>query len=141
MHDDSTHEHLILLPHGHRWQAPLALALAELATGRAAAAGGNDGRARVCARRAVGAFLQGIAGDLTFPPGTHAMANLQRLADEPSLPEAVRTAAALLLRGSRAAAAGQPAADDPIGEARTIIDWFLRHAPPPSDLPPSAANP
>lgn len=61
---------------------------AELALARAARAGGNEGKARVCARRAAGLAIKECYGW----PGD-ALKRLKRLQVEPGVPAAVREAA------------------------------------------------
>lgn len=87
---------------------------------------GNMGRARVSARRGVGAFIQGIAGLVQDDPGTHAMANLRWVESHLGLPNEIRAAAARLLGGARVIAEGGVVSDDPVKDARTILDG-LQH--------------
>lgn len=93
--------------------------------GLRALADGNQGRARVCARRAVGAFVQNLAPLLPFDYGTHAMANLRALATNDALPDEIRDAAARLLGGARSIAASEVYSTDPLGDALRIIASFL----------------
>jgi hypothetical protein len=99
----------------------------ELRDGSIAAAGGNSGRARVCARRAVGAFLQAIAGTLVGDVGTNAMANL-RYVQSADLPEIQRETAIRLAGGARSALSGGPVSEDPLADAAAIINYFVRQA-------------
>ncbi|MBC8145563.1 MAG: hypothetical protein H7X80_08245, partial [bacterium] len=73
----------------------------EFMMGRNAAAGGNLGRVRVCARRAVGIFLQTIAPTIPDDVGTNVIANLRWVQDAARLPIEHREAAARLAGGSR----------------------------------------
>lgn len=115
---------------------PLATALAnaetELRDAAAAMQIGNMGRARVSARRAVGAFLQGIAALLETDPGTHAMANLRWVSSHPGLPDEIRAAAARLLAGPREIANGEAASGNPVGDARRVIEYFQHKHQSPS---------
>ena len=98
---------------------------AELALGRAAAAG-NPGKARVCARRAAGWAIEawyqvregpGWSGD--------AMKQLNRLWADPAVPEAVREAAERLStkvdREHRL-----PFREEALDDAGVIVEWALR---------------
>src|SRR5687768_2903501 len=98
----------------HAMRDAVALANDELQMGYAAAAEGNLGRARVCARRAVGTFLQSIAACLDGDVGTHAMANLRWLQECGAIPPEQREAAARLLIGARAELAGEVVSLDPL---------------------------
>ena len=70
----------------------------EFATAREALKVGNDGKARVCARRAAG---HAITWFLSKYPrqgwGTDALRQLQNLKDDPSFPQDVREAAERLI--------------------------------------------
>jgi hypothetical protein len=113
------------LPPDHPYADVLRLADAELATGRRALADGNEGMARVCGRRAVGTFIQAIAGHLPASYGTHAMANLRGIAADPSIPGEIRAAADRLLGGARSILSGSTYSTDPLGDAAGIINYFL----------------
>jgi len=82
-----------------------------------ALAAGNDGKARVCARRAAGVALRawhrsrGMAG---VPSDAQSL--LKLAAVEPDLAAAAREAA-----GRLSATAGPAGTTDPVGDARTII--------------------
>lgn len=121
----------ISIPDSHPYAAALAAARAELDAGIAAEQESNDGRARVCGRRAVGAFLQAIAPSIGAEPGAHAMANLRWLAGNPDLPAAVRDAAERLLGGARSIAGGGIHSANPVGDAALIINFFVGAALPP----------
>ncbi|MBS1910592.1 MAG: hypothetical protein JST22_01275 [Bacteroidetes bacterium] len=118
-------DELSTLPPAHPFAQAVLFARGEIATGRAARAEGNDGRTRVCARRAVGIFLQTIAPHLPADPGTHAMANLRTVAESELLPAVVRDAATRLLGGARSIAADAPWSTDPLGDAITIINHYV----------------
>lgn len=90
---------------------------------------GNMGRARVSARRGVGAFIQGIARLVEDDPGTHAMANLRWVELHSGLPDEIRAAAARLLGGARTIAEGGMVSDDPVKDARTVIDGLQQILP------------
>jgi HEPN domain-containing protein len=95
----------------------------ELAQARKAREAGNEGQARVCARRAAGIALRewykrragsGWGGD--------AMKQLQRLREDPLVPEEVR-AAAQRLTTKVDLGHNLPFAEDPIEDARRIIEF------------------
>ena len=100
----------------------------ELRDAVAAAQIGNVGRARVSARRAVGAFIQAVAGPLELDPGTHAMANLRWVGSNSGLPHEIRAAAARLLGGPRSIAEGGVVSNDPVLDAQTVIGYFQQLA-------------
>lgn len=98
----------------------------ELSTAQAALREGNDGKARVCARRAAaaarGAWLQrmpsaGWQGD--------AMHQLREIESDGSLPQPVRQAAARLLTKVTEREEA-PFSTDPVSDARLIIEHFDR---------------
>lgn len=119
---------LMNVPPAHRYAEALRLAGKELSTGRAAAANGNEGQARVCGRRAVGVFVQGIASAAGIDYGSHAMANLREIQQDPDLPDEIRDAAARLNGGARSIRAGEPYSADPLGDAACIINYFVAKA-------------
>lgn len=119
---------LIESPADHPHADAIALANIELRSGIEAAAEGNLGRARVCARRAVGSFLQAIARTLPGDVGTHAMANLRYVQEAGHLPGEQRDAADRLARGPRAQPAEGMISEDPLADATLIINYFLRQA-------------
>ena len=100
----------------------------ELAAAEEASWGGNQGKARVCARRAVA--LAGEAWQARQAPLSKrgdAMAHLRRIQQEASFPLPVRQAADRLTtpvprRDS------SPFTTDPIGDARIIIAHLTAHA-------------
>lgn len=103
-------------------------ARAELQAGGLAADQGNQGRARVCGRRAVGAFVQMVAPLLGLDYGTHAMANLRGISMDADLPSDIRAAAERLLGGARSMGFGLPYAAHPLSDAAVIIACFTRKA-------------
>ncbi|MBK8911600.1 MAG: hypothetical protein IPM61_09765 [Chlorobi bacterium] len=107
----------------------VARAETELSDAAAAMSIGNMGRARVSARRGVGAFLQTVAAALPTDPGPHAMANLRWVQLHPELPDEIRAAAARLLGGPRNIARGEQASDNPINDARMVIEYFQQTLP------------
>jgi hypothetical protein len=85
---------------------------------RAWRAAGNEGRARVCARRAAGFALAASAG-ITGRP--NAYESLRRAARAPALSDAVREAAArLCVRVTEAHRL--PHLEDPLEDARLIVE-------------------
>lgn len=96
----------------------------ELAHAEAARAAGNEGRARVCARRAVGAAiraaLQARTGSL---PASNAYELLQQMQSWPNLPAEMHAAAAHLTR--RVDTQFElPAEMDLISDARQLIQYL-----------------
>lgn len=93
----------------------------ELGTARAALRSGNDGKARVCARRAVG---QALTWFLSHHPlagwGADAIGQLRHLRDEPTFPQDVRGAAARLTAKVSERGTDQ-FTKDPIGDGELII--------------------
>lgn len=116
-----------MLPPTDRSASRLALELAEieLTAARLAVTAGNEGRARVCARRAVGAFMQEIAPALSLDAGTNALANLRFLKENPALPVEIRDAAGRLLGGARSILADEPYSADPVADAESIIRYYI----------------
>ncbi len=113
---------LIIPPPGHPLNAACNLALAEIESGRTAIENGNDGRARVCGRRAVGAVVLAL-GRPEY--GTHALANLRGIAADTDLPPDVRQAAERLLGGARSIIAGQAYSTTPLADAIAIINHLI----------------
>lgn len=124
------HDPVLRISPTHPYAQAVASANAELATGARAAAEGNQGKVRVCARRAVGIFLQTIGPAAGGDYGPHAMANLRGIHDDASLPVSLRAAAERLLGGSRSILAGDVYSSDPIADAALIIEHFIRVAAP-----------
>ncbi len=84
----------------------------------ASRAAGNEGRARVCARRAAGF---GLALAWGGPDRPNAYDLLRRAANDPSLTESVRQASARL--SVRVTQAHQlPHLEDPLADARLILE-------------------
>jgi hypothetical protein len=86
---------------------------------------GNEGRVRVCARRAAGVA---IAYWLQFHPrpgwGNDAVSRLRGLQDEDSVPDEIRAAARRL--GTRVTEKfAQPLASDPVTDAQRILEAML----------------
>src|SRR5688500_15003981 len=100
----------------HPMSLAVRLANTELRMGKDAAAGGNLGRVRVCARRAVGAFMQAIAPSVADDVGNNAMANLKWLQSAASLPDQQREAALRLAGGSRTEMQGGVISHDPLAD-------------------------
>ncbi|MEW6568962.1 MAG: hypothetical protein AB1449_12515 [Chloroflexota bacterium] len=99
--------------------------LEELEAARAARARGQEGRARVCARRAAGwavaDYLQRLSGQ---PPHASAYDLLRRLQARDEAPEGLRRAAARLT--ARVTADFRlPHAQDPLEDARVIVEGLL----------------
>lgn len=82
---------------------------------------GNDGLARVCARRAVG--LAAIAAEVV-PAQANAMTVLRHVAEDTTYPSNVRLLASSLLNGERARLSGTSMIADPGAAALTIIQSF-----------------
>lgn len=71
----------------------------ELAQAEKARQAGNEGRARVCARRAVGLALRAFWDKDDLPQSSSVIPLLERLREDPTLPEALRhTANHFLIR-------------------------------------------
>ena len=118
----------IVVSHDHPLVDAVRLANDEMRMGATAAAGGNLGRVRVCARRAVGMFLQAIADRVDEEVGANAMANLRWLEATESVPPELRAAAVRLSVGARAELAGGTVSQDPLADAALIINYFVRDA-------------
>ncbi len=92
----------------------------------ASRAAGNEGRARVCARRAAGF---GLALAWGGSDRANAYELLRQAADDPSLTESIRQASARL--GVRVTQAHQlPHLEDPLADARLILEalgYSMRH--------------
>jgi hypothetical protein len=116
------------VPSTHPYAEAIALANREMEFGHAAIRDANEGRARVCGRRAVGAFVQAIAPRLGTDFGSHAMANLRTIAGDISFPNEMRLAAERLLGGARSIIAGDAYSTDPLADALLIINYFLSRA-------------
>jgi hypothetical protein len=97
----------------------------ELSAGEAAQRMGNDGRARVCARRAVAlADDAWLARHSIQGRPMDAMGHLRRIQEDESLPPSIRQAAERLTTSvTRRDAA--PFTTDPIADARTMIAHLM----------------
>jgi len=96
----------------------------EFSTGRQALSLGNDGMARVCARRAAGvaiSFWLWESGRTGW--GVDAMSQLRHLLNEPSFPSEVRTAATHLAAKVNSEATSRSA--DSLNDSRIIIIHLL----------------
>ena len=98
----------------------------ELTAAEAALKAGNDGKARVCARRAVALASEGwLERRATNVGRCDAMAHLRRIHEDDSLPATIRQAAERLITAvTRRDSA--PFTSDPIGDARIIIAYLTR---------------
>jgi hypothetical protein len=94
----------------------------ELATAREAIQSGNDGKARVCSRRAAG---QAISWFMTEHPradwGQDALSQLTHLRDDESFPREIRDAA-IRLTTKISDRFTYPFTSEPVEDARCIID-------------------
>ncbi|SPP65062.1 hypothetical protein [Nitrospira lenta] len=104
------------------WPVPIAR---ELAGAAAAWQSGNDGKARVCARRAVALADEAwLAQQTSSPWFGDAMAHLRRIQQDVSFPSAVRQAAERLTTTVTKKQTA-PFTADPIGDANTIIAFLI----------------
>lgn len=96
----------------------------ELAAGEAAWKDANEGKARVCARRAVALASEAWLARFPVPPWRgDAMEHLRQIQQADSLPLAIRQAAERLSTTvTRRDAA--PFTTDPIGDARIIVEYL-----------------
>lgn len=95
----------------------------ELVNAHIAVAEGNDGKARVCARRAVQIVVQakyGAALGVDFS----SMSALQFIQQTPEFPETIRQSATRLQGGLRAKIEGNVFSENPIDDAEIIIRYF-----------------
>ena len=100
---------------------PAALIEQELATAEAAQHEGNDGKARVCARRAVARATEAWIAQLSSPPWHgDAMARLRHIQQDVSFPLPIRQAAERLSTPITRQHA-TPFTTDPVTDARLII--------------------
>ncbi|MGH7492668.1 MAG: hypothetical protein ACREOO_09765 [bacterium] len=96
----------------------------EIAEARAVQATGNVGRARTCARRAVGMMLRekiGIGQDPRHYAPTF-IAGLRKLAVDSAFPEEVRVAAGRL--SDRSQPDRTSASENPVQDAEIILRYF-----------------
>jgi|AFSR01.1.fsa_nt_gi HEPN domain-containing protein len=108
------------------WEELLQRVAWELETARAALREGNEGKARVCARRAVGWFVQALAQVSAYRYGSHIGENLRRISQDEQLPEEVRAAAARLQGGARAQLSGELYSLYPLRDAGIILRYFAQ---------------
>ena len=97
----------------------------ELVVAAAAWKSGNDGKARVCARRAVALADEAWLAQQASPSWSgDAMAHLRRIQQEVSFPSSVRQAAERLtttvMQKHRA-----PFTSDPMGDANAVIEFLI----------------
>lgn len=98
----------------------------ELATSREAVRAGNDGMARVCARRAVGQAVFWFKTKFPRPAwGSMAMHQVRMVCEDPAFPDDVRAAARRLTTHINDRFA-YPFANDPLADAAAIIDHIRR---------------
>lgn len=97
----------------------------ELGTGAYAAREGNEGMARVCARRAAGMAIAYWLESHPHPGwGAHAMQYLRSVHTEGSFPQEVRDAA-FRLAARVTQNFSSPLPNDPIADSRMIVEFFL----------------
>jgi hypothetical protein len=103
---------------------PATLIVQELAAAQAAQQDGNDGKARVCARRAVALATEAWLTRLPIPRWRRdAMAHLQQIQQDESFPLPIRQAAERLSTPvTRQHIA--PFTTDPVADARLIIAYL-----------------
>ena len=96
----------------------------ELSAGQASLKIGNDGKARVCARRAVALAGEAWLRRHSAQAGRmDAMAHLHRIQADDSIPLSIRQAAERLITTvTRRDSA--PFTSDPIGDARIIVEYL-----------------
>ena len=98
----------------------------EFATAREAVRIGNDGQARVCARRAVGQAITWFL--LKFPHngwGTDAMGQIKKLQEDNSFPQEVRSASERLTTKITQQFTS-PFSTDPLDDAAIIIEHIKK---------------
>ena len=101
----------------------------ELAAGEAAWKDANEGKARVCARRAVALAIDAWRARLAVPAWRgDTMEYLRRLQQDMSLPGPVRQAAERLSTPVTKRH-DAPFTTDPIGDARVIVAYLVAHQP------------
>jgi hypothetical protein len=99
----------------------------ELAAAEAAHYDGNDGKARVCARRAVARATEAWIAQFPSPPWHgDAMAHLRHIQQDASFPLSIRQAAERLSTPVTRQHA-TPFTTDPVGDARLIIAHLSSH--------------
>ena len=106
---------------------PAALMEQELAAAEAARQNSNDGKARVCARRAVARATEAWLARLPHPRWHgDAMAHLRQIQQDTSFPLPIRQAAERL-RTSVTRQHAAPFTTDPVADARLIITYLGSH--------------
>ena len=106
---------------------PAALIEQELAAAEAAQHDGNDGKARVCARRAVARATEAWIAQRPSPPWHgDAMAHLRHIQQDAFFPLPIRQAAERLSTAVTRQLA-TPFTTDPVGDARLIIAHLSSH--------------
>jgi hypothetical protein len=104
--------------------APATLIVQELATAQAAQQDGNDGKARVCARRAVALATEAWLTRLPIPRWRgDAMAHLRQIQQDESFPLPIRQAAERLSTPVTHQHIA-PFTTDPVADARLIIAYL-----------------
>ena len=104
--------------------AQAALIEQELAAAEAAWKDANEGKARVCARRAVALAIDAWLARLSLPPWRgDAMEHLRRIQQDASLPGPVREAAERLSTTVTKRHLA-PFTTDPVGDARVIVEYL-----------------
>lgn len=98
----------------------------ELARAREAHTAGNDGMARVCARRAAGVAISfWLQRYRTNEWGVDAMNQLRSVANEKSIPEAIRYAAVRLTTRVTEQFTSS-FSTDPVADSRILVEHFLQ---------------
>ncbi len=86
---------------------------------------GNQGKARVCARRAVGAWMMEKFPQYAEIQGNDAMKIIRALSTDVQQPQDVQLAAERLAGGLRAELQGGVVSDNPRADVDTIIAGFV----------------
>jgi len=98
---------------------------AELERAKKALAEGNEGMARVCARRAVGVAVSfWLESNTREHYGTSAMNRLRSIQKDDTIPQEIKNAAEKLTTHINNSDT-LPFTDDPLNDAKIIIDYFL----------------
>ena len=96
----------------------------EFSTAREALKMGNDGKARVCARRAAGLAIAWFLSEHPNPAwGMDAMTQLLHLKEDPEFPQEIRDAA-IHLTTKISERFTYPFSSDPMADARLIVHYF-----------------
>jgi len=97
----------------------------ELNRAKKALTEGNDGMARVCARRAAGLAISfWLESNAREHYGTYAMNRLRSIQKDNTIPQEIKSAAEKLTTHINNSDA-LPFTDDPVNDAIIIIDYFL----------------